>query len=530
MATDYFVNSVSGNDENAGTSPSKPFRSLAKVNGLSLKPGDRVLFTAGQEFHGELILTDVSGEADKPIVIAGYTGSSVAQWGAASRSFKINAKGKLNGILIKDCSYVIVKHAIIEADGHETDEPTEGAMRVGVMIKASTGKVTRNIHLDSLEIKNIYYENKGYMRGADEVRTENGTQRYGWGIRLMAEQANAQITQIDISNCKVRDVCHTGIKLTGINKNIHWVRIFNNDIAYTGGPGIQMSEVKNVHVHHNTVDHSGSNNDSRKWGRGSGLWTWSASQVLIEHNRFTNANGPGDSAGAHVDYNCDHIVLQYNFSANNAGGFCEILGNNYNCAYRYNISVNDGHRIKGENGAFQEGKTFWLSGYQGMGKPRKGPVNSYFYNNTIYVDTSLTSRVAIDATSKGILIANNIFCVRGSSKLVLGDQYKADDGSSTLDGPIFFENNLWYSTAAWPADAPIKDMSPIIGDARFKDPGGLRIEDYQPGNIELIQNKGVAIQPLPGDFLGLLLGMENDKDILGNKIGSDPHIGAIAPK
>ena len=26
------------------------------------------------------------------------------------------------------------------------------------------------------------------------------------------------------------------------------------------------------------------------------------------------------------------------------GGFCEILGDNINCGYRYNISVNDGYR------------------------------------------------------------------------------------------------------------------------------------------------------------------------------------------
>ena len=109
------------------------------------------------------------------------------------------------------------------------------------------------------------------------------------------------------------------------------------------------------------VHSSGSNDDSRKWGRGSGLWTWGSSDIIIEHNHFLHANGPADSAGCHIDFNCSNVVVQYNFSAYNAGGFCEILGNNYNCAYRYNISVNDGHRVKGENRAFQEGKTFWLS-------------------------------------------------------------------------------------------------------------------------------------------------------------------------
>jgi hypothetical protein len=223
-------------------------------------------------------------------------------------------------------------------------------------------------------------------------------------------------------------------------------------------------------------------------------------------------------------------VLQYNFSGWNAGGFCEILGNNYNCAYRYNISVNDGHRIKGENGAFQEGKIFWLSGYQGDKRPRKGPVNSYFYNNTIYVDSTITARVAIDGTSKGILIANNIFCIMGSSKSVMGDQNKADEGSSKLNGPLFFRNNLWYSAAAWPADAAIKDAAPKMGNPQFKLPGGIRPEDYIPGNVKAVKRKGIKIEPLSGDFLGLLQGMNPEEDILGKPIGDTPHMGAIAPK
>lgn len=529
-ATDYYVNSATGNDANTGTAAAQAFRSIEKINTLKLQAGDRILFAAGMEYRGELKLNEIKGTASQPVYVGRYFAESSLAKSESNSSFLINAKGYANGILIQNSNHIIIRHATIEADGYDSTQPADLTMRVGVKIQATAGKACSYIQLDSLLIRNIYFENKGFKRSPEEVKTENGTQRYGWGIRLIADNPTAQITQVDISHCQIRDVCHTGIKLTGTNKNIHWIRIYNNDIAFTGGPGMQMSEVKNVHVHHNTVDHSGSNNDSRKWGRGSGLWTWSASQVLIENNRFSNANGPGDSAGAHIDYNCDHVVMQYNFSANNAGGFCEILGNNYNCAYRYNISVNDGHRIKGVNGAFQEGKTFWLSGYQGTSKPRKGPVNSYFYNNTIYVDSSIVSRVAIDNTANGILIANNIFCVRGGAQWVLGDQYKADDGAGRLSGPVFFENNLWLSRAAWPADASIQDAAPKFGDPKFKKPGGLRLEDYWPGNVSLVKARGVKIVPLPGDFLGLMHGLNPDKDILGNPVGQSNHMGAIAPK
>jgi len=530
LATDYYVNSSDGSDSFAGTSISKPFRSIEKVNTLSLQAGDKILFAAGQAFLGELKLIGIKGLANKPLYVGRYLVASGTAGVDAAAGFVIDAKGYANGILIQNSSHVIIRHATIQADGYDSVPPADMAMRVGLKIHATQGKVCSYILLDSLNIRNIYFENKGFVRNADEVKTENGTQRYGWGIRLIAEHPTAQISQVDISHCRIKDVSHTGIKLTGANKNIHWIRIYSNDVSYTGGPGIQMSEVKNVHVHHNTVDHSGSNNDSRNWGRGSGLWTWGASQVLIEHNSFTHANGPGDSAGAHIDYNCDHVVMQFNFSGYNAGGFCEILGNNYNCAYRYNISVNDGHRIKGVNGAFQEGKTFWLSGYQGTNKPRKGPVNSYFYNNTIYVDSSIVSRIAIDNTAQGILIANNIFCIMGQAKMVLGDQYKADDGAGQLGGLVFFKNNLWLLKASWPADASIHDVAPRLGDPRFMLPGGLKPENYVPANVALVKEQGITIEPIAGDFLGLLQGMNPQKDMLGYPLGNRPPIGAIAPK
>ena len=139
-------------------------------------------------------------------------------------------------------------------------------------------------------------------------------------------------------------------------------------------------------------------------------------------------NGPADSAGCHIDFNCNDVIVQRNLSLSNAGGFIEVLGNNYNCSYRYNLSINDGYRIKGEGNNFQEGKTFWLIGFAGKNNTRTGPFYTYIYNNTIYTKASILSKIAVDKASNGVLVANNILHVEGDSKLVLGDQYKPDDG------------------------------------------------------------------------------------------------------
>ena len=277
----------------------------------------------------------------------------------------------------------------------------------------------------------------------------------------------------------------------------------------------------------NYVDSSGSNNDSRKWGRGSGLWIWGTANVIIQNNHFLNANGPGDSAGCHIDFNCSDVVVQYNFSANNAGGFCEILGNNYNCAYRYNISVNDGHRVKGVNGAFQEGKVFWLSGYVGSNQQPKGPFNSYFYNNTIFTKKEVAANFAVAKSSEGILIANNIFYIEGESKLVAGDQYTPETIGSTPIENYIFENNLYLTESNWPKEVLIQDTKPLIGNPEFRNKGGLKKENYFPVNIFLIKDKGIEIKRIPGDDVGLRIGLKAEHDILGNKIMGNPDLGAI---
>lgn len=290
---------------------------------------------------------------------------------------------------------------------------------------------------------------------------------------------------------------------------------------------MQFSGITNGHIKGNDVNYSGSKDDSRKWGRGSGMWTWGCDSILIEHNSFRNANGPADSAGCHIDFNCKNIIVQYNLSENNAGGFAEILGNNWNCAYRYNVSINDGHRVKKKGVAFQEGKIFWLSGFVGKDKKRHGPYNSYFYNNTIYVKSDLVAKMAVSKVAEGVLIANNIFYIEGASKAVLGDQYKPQEAGEADIPNVVFKNNLFLKADNWPKKVLIQDEAPVFGNAQFLNSGGNEILDYTPTNVELIKNKGIEISLIPGDKKGLLQGIKVEKDILGNIIDGKPDMGAI---
>ena len=68
--TTYYV-AADGSDVNNGLSANTPFQSLARINSLSLQPGDNILLRRGDTFRGTLIVAQ-SGTADKPIVVDAY--------------------------------------------------------------------------------------------------------------------------------------------------------------------------------------------------------------------------------------------------------------------------------------------------------------------------------------------------------------------------------------------------------------------------------------------------------------------------
>ena len=517
----YYIDPLNGNNTNKGDSPQAPRKDINDIQSSMFIPGTQILFKAGTNFNGTVALSGVKGTKAEPITISSYWDGLPSETQPAT----INGASYLSALQLEDCSYINVSKLKLTANGGGFVIPSlaDKKIRCGVLVRTTKIGDNREIHLSNLTISDVFFYDPGYdATGAGE------TDANGYGIRFYNQTANATLKNISVKNCYITNVGHTGLKINGGSGNfIDSIEVLNNTISHVGGPGIQTGITRYARFAYNSVDNSGSSNDTRMWHRGSGLWTWGVYDVLIEHNSFTNANGPGDTAGSHIDYNCTNVVMQYNFSANNAGGFVEILGNNRNCCYRYNVSVNDGWRVKGVNGAFQEGKTLWLSGYVGPADGI-GPYNTYIYNNTIYVKSTMVSKYSLESTANGVLIANNIFHILGNSASVLGDQTSTSTRVKTDDGDVFFKNNIFLKTTNWPGAEKIEDAAPIYGNASFANAGGMKIEDYIPHNLSLVKGKGIAIPYLPGDAIGLKIGLKVNADILGNPIGDVLDMGAIA--
>ena len=67
----YYLDSASGNDSNDGLSPASAWKTLAKVNGVTFQPGNKLCLKAGASWTGQLAPKG-SGTSAAPIVVDQY--------------------------------------------------------------------------------------------------------------------------------------------------------------------------------------------------------------------------------------------------------------------------------------------------------------------------------------------------------------------------------------------------------------------------------------------------------------------------
>ncbi len=82
FGTTYYISSTSGSDSNTGTSTSSPWKTIKKVNSRTYKPGDSILFKAGDTWKGSpnfsvTLTTPSAGSSGYPITYGTY-GSGAA--------------------------------------------------------------------------------------------------------------------------------------------------------------------------------------------------------------------------------------------------------------------------------------------------------------------------------------------------------------------------------------------------------------------------------------------------------------------
>ena len=527
-ASVFYVNNSTGDDNNNGLSPLTPFKTIDKLNTLLFNPGDSILFKSGEEFKG-MFWVKGSGNQQNPIFLGSYGGSTKPI---------LNGDGYQSCILIYNDDGIVIKNLQLNNENSHLDSLGNVKQLIGFGGAANTWGSGKNVRfgikvvtdtdslnyfvMDSLEIQHIF---------PTPSLSSNIHKGYGIKFETQSDTANNDynlISNVNISNCFIHHTGHYGIwiKSIGLNnldgfKNSN-ITIENTLFEHTGGSGFVPNKSIDVLVESCVFNHTGSSDDSRMWERGSGMWPFDCKNVIAQHNYFMNAHGPADSYGAHIDYGNENVVFQYNYSYNNEGGFVEILGDNINCGYRYNISVNDGYREDPNNTPWdKKGKIFWVSNFCGSGSVRCPSSGSFIYNNTVFVNDSINPEIYFWPNIGDILMYNNIVYV-GSSGQVLPTLIQ--NNLNTLD----ISHNLFYDSARIDLDTDLINNA-LWGDPALLNPSMLGIDDpsmYQIQSQSPVIGMGKLISGStdPLNFLQNNGGM----DYFGNLVSStaSPNIGA----
>lgn len=153
-ATNYYINSRAGNDDDSGTTDGAPWKSLKCLENHSFAPGDNILFARGSSYTGGVAFNS-TGTKEQPITISHYSaGADVVQstdrakladlfvkFGAGPAPAFTNPDwGTLNGnILQLNGSHVIIDGLYFHDNTNppESDHKNKNVQKMGALYLAS---------------------------------------------------------------------------------------------------------------------------------------------------------------------------------------------------------------------------------------------------------------------------------------------------------------------------------------------------------------------------------------------------------
>ncbi|MFR5537776.1 MAG: fibronectin type III domain-containing protein [[Ruminococcus] lactaris] len=568
--TTYYVDSKSGSDSNDGTSESKAFKTLDKVNALDLEPGDTVLLKKGSVFEDQALkfTKEDSGTAEAPVKISTYgegdkpqiNTNGHGQWdlnyGTPLDNQNHKWKGKVSSsILIEDTEYIEIKGLELTNDRNSATDTEKGkayndayAMdRTGVAGVAKDNGTVDHIVLDDLYIHNVTGNvyNKHMTNGGIYFIVETPTNEATTGI--------ARYNDVQIKNCYLDTVNRWGIAVgytyqwrqfqTGALSDATMAKygssnvvIENNYLNHVGGdaittmyldrPMVQYNVSENAAEQINTKDYSqqqpsldanGNETGKQNVGAGrvaAGIWPWKCKNAIFQYNEcfktLNAAKGNGDGQPWDADYG-DGTNYQYNYSHGNTASTIMFCGEqSINNTFRYNISQNED---------------------MGPLDPAGNTGNCQVYNNTFYIKEGLnTIWSRVHRNNGPVDMENNIFYFAGDTPVTVSNWNPENAGNKT------YSNNLYYNIRNLPNDAAAVGV--VAGTTVLVDAGSgpnsvaadkaARRHEDPTATTEFDGYKLAANSPAinAGKVVVDRNGYTIDHDFFGHAITAVPEIGA----
>ncbi len=396
----YYLDPVTGKDNNTGSDPQSPWKTIDKISATKLKAGDQVLLKAGQVFRGSIRLNNLVGQAIAPIIISSYGGGRA-----------IIDSGDSLAICADSCSYLNCKNLILRGSGRLAGNRTDGILF----------RQVKHGSIDSLEASGYLFSGIHLTGGSDL----SVTHAYAHDNGFCGIYAESGATEYGTDGTAFKTLKHIYIAHSVAENNPGCPAIQDNH----SGNGILIAGVVNGLIEY--CEAMGNGWDMPREGNGPvGIWAFMSDSITIQHcyahHNKTSARGK-DGGGFDFDGGIRYSVMQYNLSAFNEGagyGIFQYAGATEWAAniLRYNISYNDGSK-NSRSGIFM-----WCD-------PLAQPMKAFHaYNNTVV--TSMGLGVNFEPGHyDGFIFENNIFLITGPTE-------KFTDGQYT--GAVF-DNNLYWS-------------------------------------------------------------------------------------
>lgn len=429
--TTYYVNCASGSDSAHGTSPAKAWKSLNRVNKVTYKPGDSVLFARGTTCQG-VLQPKGSGTAAAPITLGAY--------GTGDRP-KIVAPGARAAIFLRNVQGYEIRALDVSNPG-----PADGTARVGIYVQLVDFGIGRHYLVHNTVVHDIpgcdcldpALENSGGIL----FEAGGSTKPTGFDGITVTKNSVSGTDNVGIGTLSLWSK-RSPLYPAGLNSYVPItnVRIAHNTVSDQGGDGILVMNGASPVVERNLVSGFG----LRASQSHGGILAFNSDDARIQLNEVTGGAASPPSFALSVDAATSGLIVQRNYSHDNHGPFllmCAPTGSTVSGAtVRYNISNND-HDIA----AF--GIPVVAGGCFGSTEPI---TDTAFYNNVIYSPEA--SFVVGALPNVPVTFTNNIF------------------SGQSAGAQIFDQNGIYDSNFYQNMVPPAGDLHAQTGDPQFTAPG-----------------------------------------------------------